>query len=121
MMRWSLFLTILIGAIAMSETAAVADDKKEPPKKKPNSDKKESYDEKVSVREFIGGKLINPIKDVPMFRWEISGKPVMYLITSKAPKGSEITDKDGVVWVVTESNKIGTNFTHTICGVMKKP
>jgi hypothetical protein len=110
------FLTTM-GALAMSDTANGDD------KKKPDTDKKEAYDEKVAVRIWQGDKFANPIKDVPMFRWEISGKPVMYLWAlaggSRAPKGSEIIDKDGVTWVVGTQSKRGANFD--LCYVTKKP
>jgi hypothetical protein len=108
------FLTIT-GGLAMSEQVAGDD------RKNPAWTKREAYDEKVTVREKVGDKFIPPIKDVPACRGELKGKPVIWVwwagTTAKTPKGSEIIDKDGVTWVVTESKR-GT--TQDLCYVAKK-
>jgi hypothetical protein len=113
-----LALTFALGAFTM--TTADAQEKKDE-KKLPDLNKKESYDEKVTVREKAGDKLGPPVKDVPMYRTEVKGEIVMWVITSKAPKGSEITDKDGITFIVNSSTKTTGNFTISLCKVSKKP
>jgi hypothetical protein len=96
-MRAVLLSLFALGVFAMP---AVADDKKDP--KSPAD--LESYDERITVRKWDGKKFLNPIKDQPAYRGEISGKMVIYTKPTagnvKTPKGSEIIDKDGNVFVV---------------------
>lgn len=113
-------LFLLTGALTMTDTAT-ADDKKEE-KKSPS--KKESYDEKVTIKEWAGDKFGDPRDDVPAFRTEISGKTVIYIAPKpgiKSPVKSEIIDAKGDVWVVTESKRSSDNFTHYLNYVTKKP
>jgi hypothetical protein len=90
------------GALIMSDTATAADEPKKEEKKDPTKDA--SYDEKVSVRRFVNGKLLtNPAKDVPAFRLEKGGALKFYTKAKTAATptvGTEITDKDGTVFVV---------------------
>lgn len=101
---WVLLFTTF-GALAMPATID-AQEKKSPADK-------DSYTDKMTVKQWNGAKFFMPVEDVPAFRTEIKGKPVIYTKpssdTAKSPKGSEITDKDGVVWVVTES-KPGSGY-----------
>ena len=98
-------LLFTLGTLAMS--TAVADDKKRDPQKA------ESYDEVVTVRQWYGGKFLNPVKDQPAYRGENGGKMVFYTKpqadNAKTPKGSEITDKDGTVYVVEKAIE-GSDF-----------
>ncbi len=93
--------------------------------KKPHCGKRESYTEKVTVRAWEHDHFITPVKDVPAFRWEIDGLPVFYVWTAgngaSAPKGSEITDQDGTVWIVGKSLNSGTGNTGRLCYVTQKP
>jgi ABC-type molybdate transport system substrate-binding protein len=110
-----LAFVVLLG-VAMSD--AIADEKKE----KPDLSKKESFTEKVTVREFAGGMLLNPVKDVPAAYWEVEGKRVIYILAASCGKGSEVTDqKTGDVWIVDSATKGTRNFTYILCEVKKKP
>jgi hypothetical protein len=114
---------ILVGLLALTGAAtmstATAQEKKEPRDPK----KAESYDEKVAVRSWDGRKFAAPVKDVPAFRGtDRDGKPCIWTRAHGAThgnptKGSELIDKDGVVWIVGAAFK---NQWCTICEVHKK-
>jgi hypothetical protein len=94
-------LALLLGATLVSATALAQEKKEE--KKLPDPTKKESYTEKVSVRRLEGGALGNALPDVPAFRFEKDGAVKFYthaLPGGTPNKGTEITDKDGAVYVV---------------------
>jgi hypothetical protein len=92
--------------LSQEDLAAIADQAKEdPPKLRPwNPQYTLSYDEKVTVRQWYGQKFLNPVSNVSAHRGQIEGKLVIYTRpragNDKTPKGSEITDKDGNVYVV---------------------
>lgn len=121
-MRAMMWAGTLLGALVMS--AGTAQEKKDEKKEMPDPGKKESYKDKVTVREWAGDKFGPPIKDVPAFYWEQKdGKLAIWIwtagTTAKAPKGSEITDqKTGDVWVVTSATKGQANW---LCYGTKKP
>ncbi|AMV23780.1 hypothetical protein VT84_05165 [Gemmata sp. SH-PL17] len=95
-----------------------------PGQEKKNPSKDESYDEKVSVRKWNGKIFIKPVENVPMYRkTDKDGVVKMWtksqLATDGNPdKGSELTDKDGAVWIVKKISK-GAEFH--VCTVEKKP
>lgn len=114
-------IALTAGVLTMSD-AAIADEPKDEKKEKKDPANKESYDEKVTVKQLASGKFLNPVENVPAFRGEIKDKMVFYIkplaSNSEAPKGSEITDKDGVVYV---SEKVSKASTFHIVYVTKKP
>ena len=93
-----------------------------PGQEKKSPSKKESYDEVVTVRHWTGKIFLNPVENVLMFRGEIDKKTVFYTMpkggNDKSPKGSEITDKDGEVWIV---DKVTADRLYHINYVTKKP
>lgn len=100
----------------MGQVAPAQDEKKFDP------GKKDTYEEKVVVREKAGDKLGPPIENVPMHRKDVKGAVAMWVwtagTTAKVPKGSELTDKDGVVWVVESTQGAAPSY---VCKVAKKP
>lgn len=106
------FLLVLTGAAQADE------------KKSPDPRKKESYTDKVTVRQWAGDKFIDP-RDTVAFKGEFKDAPVLYVYTTNTSINpvakSEITDKDGVVWVVSKSVETTDNFTFYRCHVTKKP
>lgn len=100
------FAFLATGALTMSN--AIADDKKFDP-----SDQN-TYDEKVTVRKHDGKKLLNAVKDVPAHRAEVKGQLVMYVLTiagnAELTQDSEVTDKDGKVYVVTKIRGITMGY-----------
>lgn len=116
----ALLAALLFGAITMSE--AVADDKKKEEPKVPDLKTKDSFTEKMTLREFGGGMLLNPVKDVPAVYGELEGKKVAWVIAPKCPKGSELTDqKTGDVFTVETSTMGKYNFAFHLCYIKKKP
>jgi hypothetical protein len=107
-MRALLFLafTFTLGAFAMSQQAVADDKKKEElwPAVKRDTSKKESYDERVTVRQWDGKKFISPVENVPAYKSNVGGKNVVYTrptaSNDKATVSSEITFADGSVYVV---------------------
>jgi hypothetical protein len=113
------FLFITSGALAMSQVAT-GDEKKADEKPKSPADKA-NYTEKVTVKKWASSMFLNPVEGVPAFRGEIKGKTVFYTrppaSNAHSPKGSEITDKDGVTWVVSD---VSVASTYRINYVTKK-
>lgn len=119
-----LALTFTLGALAMSDTATIGDDKEEKKEDKKSPAKKESYDEKVTIRPWDGKEFKKPIEGVLAYR-KVDKDGVTRFWTWPVPattgnpsKGAEIIDKDGVVWVVEVTEKGSTAFVST---VKKKP
>lgn len=114
-MRALLLLCVFSLGVCVMSTA-------EAQEKKPS--KAESYDEKCTVRAFNGEIYIKPAQNIAMYRvTDAQGKQRFYvqskLIDSNQFKSqSEITDKDGVVWIVDE---VKSNSTYYLCYVRKKP
>src|SRR5678809_61269 len=117
-MRTAMMLAgFLTGAIAMSD-AAVANGTVEP-------QKKDKPTEKVTLRQWLPkqGKFVKPTENVDAFRKTIREMETIVLVGQRAALGggptpkSEITDKDGVVYVVDKVSGGGGQF---ICYVTKK-
>ncbi len=104
---------ILLG-VTMSDAVA-----EEP--KLPDLKTKDSFAERMTLREFGGGMLLNPVKDVPAVYGEVEGKKMLWVATPACPKGSELTDqKTGDVYTVDKSTKGKYNFTFHACYISPK-
>ncbi len=110
-MRTALTLFALaLGAIAMSVAEAPADEKKSP-------SKLENQTEEVTIRQWNGKIFLNPVK-IKIARNET--KDGLYIYThvrgeNQIPKvGSEITDGDGIVWVVKKQGKLTSGYNAVI-------
>lgn len=110
-----LFALLITGAMTMSDEA-YGQEKKDPTKP-------DSFDEVVSVRFWDGAKFIKPVDDVRAFRHTDKGGVLWFWTqqngtTAGNPgKGSELTDKDGKVYVCEKATK-SNGFT--ICTVKPK-
>lgn len=106
----------------MSDSSLIAD---EPKKDPPSPTKKEAYTEIVTVKKRVGDRFLNPVEGVPALWGDIKGKTVVYTRPkaddATATRGTEITDKGGVVWVVSDSKSTSpSGFTYWINYVEKK-
>jgi hypothetical protein len=95
-----LALAFTLGALVVSEQAVADEPKKEG----------DEYNEKVTIRQLTSsGPSTEAIKDVPAFRRE-KGKELWFytkaLVGATPNKGTEITDKDGNVYVVQNVNEM---------------
>ena len=119
MMLTGLFLAL--GGITVSDVAIAQEPKKEEKKKKPKLDDKASYTDPVTVRTKTSTGFGTGAKTVAVM-WEIEGKPVVYLWIGmsavKPLKGSEITDKNGAVFVIDKATRVSPFWD---CKVTKKP
>jgi hypothetical protein len=83
-----------------------------PPKKLPDLERKESFGQKVTVRDFSGGRLLPKGLPTVALAWELRGRPVLYVwragTSIRCRAGAEVTAADGTVWTVaaTEAGRI---------------
>lgn len=112
----------LCGVLTMQATAD--EPKKDEPKPKDPA-KLESYDEKVTVRRLNGKVFLKPVKDVPAYRMDKKGGGIVFTTWTRAndaesPKGSEITDKDGNVYVVTRNSVSNLGYSRSVVELKPK-
>ncbi|MDY3554756.1 hypothetical protein R5W24_003885 [Gemmata sp. JC717] len=107
----ALALAVTLGALTMTDSTHVTAQEPKKDEKKPRLEpgNPNTYTQLVSIRVMTSNKkLINPVKNVRA-EWAIlpSGKQVIYTesVLTDTTVGSEITDKDGVVWVVEKAVK----------------
>jgi hypothetical protein len=118
-------LATALGAFVMSDTqTATADDKKKAEPKIPDLKTKDSFTEKLTLREKVSDPTVvfgPQVKDVPAVYGEVEGKKVVWVITPSCPKGSELTDqKTGDVFTVETTSRGRSNFAYHVCYISPK-